>query len=265
MCLADDVAFTIAFDGNIERTGFMVRTILGRNDLRIVSVRAEAAMKNPYGHSVRLDILARSDEGALIDIEMQRAFHGWGDLSKRMAAYGSMLGARAFKMGEMYRDADEIIVIFILDDDVAGRGEPRYVYRMMDVKDHTEMEGSNLTFVVANGSYRDNIESVESLFYRDLYERDIGKMRCPEMRAGLEDVKGGEEMIERTYGELIQRTMEIFKDEWDKQAEQKGVIKDKRNIAMRMLKSNKYPISEIATIVDLPQKEVEKMASKLGL
>ncbi|MBO8436755.1 MAG: hypothetical protein IAA97_07250 [Spirochaetes bacterium] len=90
-------------------------------------------------------------------------------------------------------------------------------------------------------------------------------MRCPEMRAGLEDVKGGEEMIERTYGELIQRTMEIFKDEWDKQAEQKGMIKEKKDMALRMLKSNKYPISEIATIVDLPQKEVEKMASKLGL
>ena len=241
----------------------MIQTILGRNDLIIESVRAEAALKNPYGHSVRLDILATDACGSLIDIEMQRSFHGWGNLSKRMITHSSMLGSLSLKKGKDYRYADELIVIFILDEDIMKRNEPRYFFRMMDTKEHQELKGCNLTFVLANGSYRDTIESVESRFYSDLYEKRISNIKCPEMREGLSKVKGNKTMIERTYGIL-----ENYQSKWVQQGIQQGmrqgVHTGKKDIAMNMIRSKKYSLAEIASLTKLSISEINEIASDMN-
>ncbi len=259
LCIADDPAFTIVFDRNNECTQFMIQTILGRNDLIIESVRAEAALKNPYGHSVRLDILAMDSAGSLIDIEMQRSFHGWGNLSKRMITHSSMLGSLSLKKGKDYRYADELIVIFILDEDIMKRNEPRYFFRMMDTKEHQELKECNLTFVLANGSYRDTIESVESRFYSDLYEKRISNIKCPEMREGLSKVKGNKAMIERTYGIL-----EKYQSKWMQEGMQQGVHTGKKDVAMNMLKNRKYSYSEIASLTKLSISEISEIASDMN-
>ena len=55
-----------------------MQVILNRNDLKVISVTSQYAIKNLQGRSVRLDILAVDQQNRVYNIEIQRNDNGVG-------------------------------------------------------------------------------------------------------------------------------------------------------------------------------------------
>lgn len=74
MNLFDDDLMSMVFDGNIEATGLLLRIILKRDDITIISVVGQRELQSPIadGRNVRLDILAKDNIGKHYNIEVQK-------------------------------------------------------------------------------------------------------------------------------------------------------------------------------------------------
>ena len=151
-----------------------------------------------------------------------------------------------------------MIIILIMDSDTVGDGRPTYSYRMRDAEGHG-LKGSRMTIVLANGSYRDTIETEISRLYRDLYETDPGKIMRPEMRKCLGRVKGEGGMLstERGYS-VIERIKAEGRNEGILIGERKGIEKGRMEAALKMIAMG-FPSSTIADITEIPIGEIEKL------
>ena len=80
MNLFDDDLMSRVFDQNIPATEYLLKTILERDDLHVLSVIGQHELKNgnPEGRNVRLDIHAALDNGEEFDVEVQRRDDGAG-------------------------------------------------------------------------------------------------------------------------------------------------------------------------------------------
>lgn len=67
MNLFDDDLMPMVFDGNIEAAGLLLRIVLKRDDIIIISVVGQREFQSPVvgGRNIRLDILAKDDTGKL--------------------------------------------------------------------------------------------------------------------------------------------------------------------------------------------------------
>ena len=83
LCLADDICIPIAFEGDTEAAEYLVHTILSRDDISVEKVETQKRTGSIASRSAVQDILAHDGNGNIIDIEIQRVFHGWDDLAGR--------------------------------------------------------------------------------------------------------------------------------------------------------------------------------------
>ena len=255
LCLADDICIPIAFEGDTEAAQYIVRTILFRDDIIVEKVETQKRIESIASRSAVLDILAHDSNGNLIDIEIQRAFHGWDDLAVRAESYASLLLLSTLEKGMEYRNAKEAISIFIMDSDAAGEGRPTYIYRMRD-ENGNGLKGSRMTIVLANGSYRDSIETEISRLYSDLYETELEKVRRPEMRKCLGRVKGEDGMLSTERGYSV---IEMIKAE----GRDEGRIEGRMEAAVKMIAAG-FPSSTISGITEIPITEIEKLRKNSG-
>ena len=242
LCLADDAAFSIALGGNTECASFIVRTILGRRDITVSSVHTQRSQRRMDSHCSIFDMLAYDDEGNLYDVEMQRSSASGDEIGARASYYEAMLGTRALRKGEKYSELRERIVIFILEEDAIGEDRDVYEYVFRD-EEGKALEGSRVRIVLANTACHGRMRPV------------VEKIRNPELREGLERVKGSADMSRRQnniVNEMIQ--------EWVNEGKTESI----NQIAEKMLKAN-YPIKDIASITDLSVDEVNNIAAQLHL
>ena len=75
-CLFDTLYITAFFDGNIEGIEQVLRIVLDKPDLKVISVITEAFVANIDNHSVYFDVVAQDAQGKLMDVEVQRADAG---------------------------------------------------------------------------------------------------------------------------------------------------------------------------------------------
>ena len=150
MRLLDDTLMTAALDNNIEAVQLILRIILGKDDLNVLSVHTQREYKNLYGHSVRLDVEATDSAGKLYNIEVQRDEHGAEP--ERARHNSALMDAHTLKTGEKANKLPETYVVFITEKDFYGRGFP--VYHIDRVIAETgEMFGDRAHIVYANGAY----------------------------------------------------------------------------------------------------------------
>ena len=112
-----------------------------------------------------------------------------------------------------------------------------------------------MTIVLANGSYRDTIETEISRLYSDLYETELEKMRSPEMRKCLSRVKGEDGMLSTERGYSV---IERIKAEGRNEGLNAGRNEGKREAAVKMIAAG-FPSSIISSITDIPIGEIEKL------
>ena len=279
--LGDDNGFTIVLNNNIKGAEFMARTLTGRRNLSIVEAHTQHTVRNPFGHSVVFDIFARDSSGDLICIDIQKVFSGWKDASRRMLQYASMLNLHALEKGSKYGMAKEVFVVFIFDTDILKKGKALYEYRMR-MEDGTELMDANMTIIVANGAYRDTIESDISKLFSDLQESDPGKMKVPVLREAMERLKGRDSEMMSEYDRMMNSIKKDIREEGMaigleegktiglqegktiglQEGKAIGLEEGKAAVARKMIKAS-MPFETIADLTDLTLEDIRMIASKM--
>ena len=74
MDLFDDDLMAMVFDGNNLATGLLLKIILKRDDITVISVVGQREFQNPVvgGRDIRLDILAKDSMGKYYNIEVRK-------------------------------------------------------------------------------------------------------------------------------------------------------------------------------------------------
>lgn len=274
LMLGDDNGFTIVLNNNIKGAEFMARTLTGRRNLSIVEAHTQHTVRNPFGHSVVFDIFARDSSGDLICIDIQKVFSGWKDASRRMLQYASMLNLHALEKGSEYGMAKEVFVVFIFDTDILKKGNALYEYRMR-MEDGTELMDANMTIIVANGAYRDTIESDISKLFSDLQESDPGKMKVPVLREAMERLKGRDSEMMSEYDRIMRSIRMDMKEEFLEEGKtiglqegkaaglKEGLAEGRADIARNMIRES-FPLEKVAQLTGLSQDDVRRIAAEMA-
>lgn len=180
LTLFDDDLMSMVFDGNISATELLLRIILIRDDIKVISVVGQKELENPMvdGRNIRLDILAEDNAGKNYNVEVQRSSSGADE--KRARFHSSMVDARMLKAGQNFCDLLDSYVIFITEKDYFGYGLPVYtINRHFDEIDKSFQDGSHIIYV--NGSYKGN-DPIGKLMHdfsckesKDIYYPELAK------------------------------------------------------------------------------------------
>ncbi len=151
--LMDDDFFSEALDNKPEAVGYIVNTILERDDLKIESARTQVEYKSATKRSLKLDIRAEDAEGRIIDIEIQRADRGTG--VRRARFHSSMIDRTLLEKGDDFEQLPDSYIIFITENDKFHKGLPLYHIerKITELDDIPFDDGTHIIYV--NGAFRD--------------------------------------------------------------------------------------------------------------
>lgn len=198
LTLFDDDLMSRVFDGNIEATTLLLRIILKREDIRVLSVIGQEELKSPIvgGRNIKLDILAEDEKGIRFNVEVQRNTEG--SHVRRARFHSSVLDSGMLQEKEKFKELKDTYVIFICEHDKFGAEEPIYhVDRMVRETGEKFADGSHIIYV--NGKYKGN-DPIGKLMH-DFNCKRSEDMYYAELSNGLkhfkETEKGREIMCER--------------------------------------------------------------------
>lgn len=159
--LLDDDFLKMALADQIPAAEYILKTILGKNDLSIVSIKPQHEIKNVFMHSVILDVDAEDSAGNRYDIEIQRADRG--AVIQRARYNSAMVDTTMLKPSENYKNLRESYIIFITENDFLKKGLPMYhIERLIQETGELFNDGSHIIYV--NGEYNGN-DTIGDLMY----------------------------------------------------------------------------------------------------
>ena len=250
MRLMDDDFMSKVFDGSPECTEHVLRIILERDDVHVVSVKTQYVIHSIEGHSVRLDIWAKGADGVLFNVEIQRADRGAG--KKRARYYSGLLDATALKKGDDYSALPDTYVIFITENDVLQEGKALYhIERMID-GERPFADGAHIIYV--NGAFRGDTPIGQLM--HDFNCTDADDMKDPLLQSRARYFK------ETTEGvSSMCKMMEEMRNETAAKSAAEQAIKDAIEHAKGMYEAA-LSLETIAKIVKYP---VETVAEWLNI
>lgn len=205
LCLLDDIFFNAVFADSKECTQLVLRIILDMDDLTVISVNTQDTVRNIYGRSLRLDVLAKDDTGRMYNIEVQRADDGAD--ARRARYHSSLLDASISEPGKKFTELVDTFVIFITENDVMKAGEP--VYHIDKVVRETRKSFEDGTHIIyVNGAYEsDNdigklMHDFRSIDPDDMYYDDLA-VRSKQLKRE----EGGGTNMSSIYYELIDKAV----------------------------------------------------------
>ena len=148
MNLFDDDLMSMVFDGNIEATGLLLKIVLKRDDIIIISVVGQREFQSPVvgGRNIRLDILAKDNTGKYYNIEVQRKPEGAH--IRRARFNSSMMDSRMLKEGQEFSELRDSYMVFITQTDIFRHGLPIYtINRHFEEFDDVFDDGSHIVYV----------------------------------------------------------------------------------------------------------------------
>ena len=101
--------------------------------LIVISNSIQAVLPSAFNKSVRLDMLCRLKDGSIVNVEIQltnEKFH-----AKRIFNYASKIRVADLGKGESHKDVKNIIIIYLTEKDIFGKGSTVYEVEMSVVSD----------------------------------------------------------------------------------------------------------------------------------
>ncbi len=246
----DDDFMTVCLADNFEGVELILRIVLGREDIKIKSVRTQEPLKNLQGRSAILDIHAVDSTKKEFDIEIQRKDAGAG--AKRARHNSSLLDAHILKPGDDMEDIPDSYVIFITENDVMGKNQAIYhIQRYVETNEGKELFGDGSHIIYVNGKYRGNDEVGKLMHDFSCTNPDDMNYEALAKRARYfkQDEKGVAAMC---------KIMEDMRNEAAQQAEQNKAKK----MAIRMIKAGKMSLEDIADYTELSLDTIKELASQ---
>ena len=246
----DDDFMTVCLADNIEGVELIIKIVLGRNDIKIESVRTQEVLKNLQGRSAILDVHAVDGDNKEVDIEIQRLDAGAG--AKRARHNSSLSDAHILKPGEDTEDIPDSYVIFITENDVMKGNQPLYpVERYVTIGEEKVLfnDGSHILYV--NGKYRGDDE--------------IGKLMHDFSCTNPEDMNYDALAKRARYFKQDEKgvaTMSKILEDMRNEAAQKAEQDKAKKTAVRLIKLGKMTLEEIAEATELSLDIVKELESQ---
>ena len=153
----DDDFMSVCLADNFEGVELILRIVLGREDIKVKSVRTREPLRNLQGRSAVLDVHAIDSTDKEFDVEIQRKDAGAG--AKRARHNSSLLDAHILKTGDDTEDIPDSYVIFITENDVMKGNQSIYpVERYVTIGEKKVLFGDGSHILYVNGKYRGNDE-----------------------------------------------------------------------------------------------------------
>jgi predicted HTH domain antitoxin len=236
----DDTFMSAVFDGKIEETQFLIRVILGRDDIIVIESKAQFFISNIYGRGLRLDIFARDEGGNTYHFEVERSKERAS--AKRARFTGAMVDSRLLRRGQDVKEIPDRYTIFISEEDAFSEGLPIYhaVYKITELQDRLLGDGSQIIYV--NGEYRNPDTPIGQLMH-DFSCKKADDILSPILRERvrvLKETEGGRQEV----CQIMENRINEEKIELAKEAIQKGNL----------------TLEQIADVLKLPLAFVQELA-----
>ena len=250
----DDDFMTVCLADNFEGVELILRIVLGREDIKVKSVRTQEPLKNLQGRSAVLDVHAVDDADKEFDVEIQRKDAGAG--AKRARHNSSLLDAHILKAGDDTEDIPDSYVIFITENDVMKGNQPIYpVERYVTIGENKVLfdDGSHIIYV--NGKYRGNDEIGKLMHDFSCTNPDDMNYETLAKKARYfkQDEKGVAAMC---------KIMEDMRNEAAREAAQKAEQNKAKRTAVHLIKLGKMTLEEIAEATELSLDIVKELESQ---
>ena len=242
----DDDFMSVCLADNFEGVELILQIVLGREDIKVKSVRTQEPLKNLQGRSAVLDVHAIDSTDKEFDVEIQRSDAGAG--AKRARHNSSLLDAHILKPGDDTENIPDSYVIFITENDVMKGNQPIYpVERYVTIGENKVLFGDGSHIIYVNGNYRGNDE--------------IGKLMYDFSCTNPDDMN---------Y-ETLAKKARYFKQDEKGVAAMCKIMEDMRNeaelnkakrMAIRMIKAGKMSLEDIADYTELSLDTIKELASQ---
>lgn len=259
LTLLDDNLMSNVFDKNIPATELLLKIILERDDIKVISVKGQYHLKNNLhqGRNIILDIHAKDSNGKHYDIEVQRSNDGAHVRRARFCS--SMLDTRMLKSSQKFQELKDSYVIFITEHDIFKKGLPIYhLERIIKETRKDANDGSHIIYV--NGSYKGN-NPIGRLMH-DFRTKKSSEMHFKELGTAIkyfkEDEKGVKQMCDsiRKYGD--ERAAKATA-----KAEKKRLMTI-HSMVKNLMKSAHYTSEQALNAVDLDKNDRKIIMQMLG-
>jgi len=256
----DGPAF-LFFNNHPEAAEHVIRIILNRKDLHVLSSVGQHVISKYDTHDIRCDVLAEDDNGTQYDIEIQQIDSD--NLLKRADYYGAMMKVDALKKNEDYEQNREVYVIFILKKgNVWCQNKHVRSFYMCDDNKIDMHIGTRIYFV--NGELKDDTEigKLMQSFHCENADEMQDKFVAQRYREITNILDQEDEMddYDRTIYELgLKRGAEQGRISGKADGIVEGKAEGEAKIVQYMLRTNKS-ISETAILVGLTEDVVKKYA-----
>ncbi len=229
MSLFDDDLMSMVFDGNTEATELLLKIILKKNDIKVVSVVGQREFQSPIvgGRNIRLDILAKDCTGKYYNVEVQKKPEGAH--MRRARFNSSMMDSRMLKEGQEFSELQDSYMVFITQTDIFGHGIPIYtINRYFEETEELFDDGSHIVYV--NGSYKGNDEIGRLL--HDFGCKESKDMYYPELAKGVRHFK--EEGGRRIMCEAVERYAKSYAEQYAENARLNSLLDVVKNLMESM-------------------------------
>lgn len=204
------------FDKNPEATELLLRIILEREDIKVLSVIGQDELKNPYpkGRSIWLDIHAIDSNGEEFDVEIQQDESG--SHVRRARFYGSMMDTRMLKERQKFQSLKDAYVIFICKHDKFKQGKPIY-HVDKTVRETGEIINDGAHTIFVNGLYEG--DDPIGMLMHDFNCKDAKDMYYKPLADGVKHFK------EKKGGNAMSDIVEAYAEKKAKEAAEKATRK----------------------------------------
>ena len=270
LCFMDDKFLSEVFRDDIEGVSYLLRVILGREDLTVLSAGTQVEYPNTRGRSVRLDIRAEDETGKLYDIEIQKATAGAGP--QRARYYSAVIDRDMLDAGEKFDQLADSYVIFVTETDVMAGGMPLYHIdrRVEELNCRPFGDGSHIVYV--NGAYRDPTHPIGRLMH-DFHCTDAGEMYSDILANRMKNFKeseGGSKIMSTAWEQFLNEEREEGRAqcraegrvEGRAEGHAEGRTESLTEVARAMLGEGIFTYENIARLTKLPLDVIEQLAKE---
>ena len=277
LCLMDNALMKLCFEGHNECVELIIRIILNRDDLIVLSSSIQDTLTGPE-HEVILDISATDKDGRKYNIEFQRADKG--AVPERARYHGSMIDVRSLAKGDDdYTHLPEVYVIFITENDVLKGGLPLYtIDRVINETGKKFSDKSHIIYV--NTSHKDRDTALGKLIhdllcvnpddmnYKPLADRTKHFKQEPE---GVREMSGlweesinieADKRAKKLAPKLAREMAQELAKERAKELVKQEAKQEKESFALKMLKAGEV-LSKIVEYSGLSMTAVKRLAKTL--
>lgn len=254
MSLFDDDLMSMVFDGNIEATELLLKIILKKDDIQVISVVGQKELQSPVvgGRDIRLDILAKDSTGKHYNVEVQQKPEGAH--IRRARFNSSMMDSRMLRAGQEFSELQDSYMVFITRTDIFKHGMPIYtINRHFEETNELFDDGSHIVYV--NGNYKGD-DTVGRLMH-DFGCKEAKDIYYPELAKGVRHFK--EEGGRKRMCEAVEKYAKDYAEEY---ADRKMLDKQEEMIK-NLMESMKWSAEQAMTAMKVSDADRAMLLEKL--